>query len=105
MYFEPTFHKQCIVFQFGTVPLYLEWAPLDVLDSSQTTVPPVTSSAEPSTDAAPLKSTKTTLVKSLPLSTGDEDDPGESVPGATLFVKNLNFNTSDDSLREVSADR
>lgn len=34
----------------------------------------------------------------------DEDEEEESLPGSTLFVKNLNFSTTEETLREVSSD-
>lgn len=32
----------------------------------------------------------------------EEEDEEESIPGCTLFIKNLNFATTEDTLREVS---
>lgn len=34
----------------------------------------------------------------------DEDEEEESLPGSTLFVKNLNFSTTEETLREVSSE-
>ena len=33
----------------------------------------------------------------------ESDSEGEAVPGATVFVKNLNFNTQEADFKEVSA--
>lgn len=32
----------------------------------------------------------------------DEDEEEESIPGCTLFIKNLNFSTTEETLKEVS---
>lgn len=32
----------------------------------------------------------------------EEDEEEESVPGCTLFIKNLNFSTTEETLKEVS---
>lgn len=34
----------------------------------------------------------------------EEDEEEQILPGSTLFIKNLNFNTSEETLREVSAE-
>ncbi len=34
----------------------------------------------------------------------EEEEEEQILPGSTLFVKNLNFNTSEETLREVSAE-
>lgn len=31
----------------------------------------------------------------------DEDEEAENVPGSTLFIKNLNFSTTEETLQEV----
>lgn len=33
----------------------------------------------------------------------DEEEEEEILPGSTLFIKNLNFNTSEETLHEVSS--
>lgn len=32
----------------------------------------------------------------------EEEEEEESIPGCTLFIKNLNFNTTQETLKEVS---
>lgn len=34
----------------------------------------------------------------------EEDEEEENIPGCTLFIKNLNFATTEDTLKEVSND-
>lgn len=34
----------------------------------------------------------------------DDDDEEEILPGSTLFIKNLNFSTTEETLREVRSD-
>ena len=63
------------------MPLFLEWAPADIFGDSTATA------------AAPPSKTRSDKV------IGDVDDgDAEAEPTATLFVKNLNFETTSDVL-------
>jgi len=66
--------------QFKDLPLYLEWAPTGIF-SSNTVRAPEKGPAESSSD--------------------DEDASQPSIPGATLFVKNLSLSTTENALAEV----
>jgi len=68
--------------KFKHLPLYLEWAPLDVLSGEITAKP---ESQETNKDASEESS---------------EEDEGET-EGTSIFVKNLNFNTTEEKLKEV----
>ncbi|XP_075069988.1 putative RNA-binding protein 19 [Mixophyes fleayi] len=101
-FLEPTEAKQAFrklaYTKFQHVPLYLEWAPINVFSSSPTVM-----------KTEPIKDTKIeeqekecvetqTEQKSEP---DEEDDEEETLQGCTLFIKNLNFSTSEETLREV----
>lgn len=88
-FLEPTEAKRAFTklaySKFHHVPLYLEWAPVGVFLAKPEPVP------------------KTELVQDENEAEGDEDedeDEEESVPGATLFLKNLNFSTTEETLQE-----
>ncbi|XP_018416111.1 PREDICTED: probable RNA-binding protein 19 [Nanorana parkeri] len=100
---EPTeakqaFHKLAYT-KFQHVPLYLEWAPMDVFNT-----PPAGKKAEL------VNEDKTAEGDKGDISTGREEaqtdiksesEEEETLPGCTLFIKNLNFTTSEETLREV----
>lgn len=63
--------------KFRNMPLYLEWAPKDSLS---------------------VNTTKTEQPVQVEVEKDDETEPEE---GTTLFVKNLNFETTDEALKKV----
>lgn len=63
--------------KFKNMPLYLEWAPKDSLSAPSKTVQITTKVVE---------------------EVEEDEEPEE---GTTIFVKNLNFETTDEALREV----
>ncbi|XP_001807432.1 probable RNA-binding protein 19 [Tribolium castaneum] len=76
----------CLAYtKFKNVPLYLEWAPENSLGERKE--PPVTNE-------------DTTEVKQSENNNEVEETVEESEPDTTLFVKNLNFQTTDDGLRK-----
>ncbi|XP_036591321.1 probable RNA-binding protein 19 [Trichosurus vulpecula] len=101
--------------KFHDVPLYLEWAPMGIFschppqkkeqgdepggkEAAQTEARPEGEAAEntPEKGAAALEE--------KPDATGeeeDDEDEDESLPGCTLFIKNLNFSTTEEMLKEV----
>ncbi|OWA53427.1 putative RNA-binding protein 19 [Hypsibius exemplaris] len=92
--------------KFGSLPLFLEWAPQDVLEKrsgvpdasvhSKAAPLPVFLSdgaSVPDAAAAPDALTAPKVAKAIA-----EEVKEESIPGATVFVKNLSFATVDDSL-------
>ena len=83
---------------FNGNPLYLEWAPEDAFtkpaDKSQKVS---NSAADVAADAAQQTKPKPEIVEEKSNSTGSSKLLEEN---STLFVKNLNFNTTDESLRE-----
>ncbi|NXY82189.1 RBM19 protein, partial [Alcedo cyanopectus] len=121
-FLEPSEAKQAFTrlaySKFHSVPLYLEWAPMGVFFSPA----PQKKALE-----APEKEGKARLVTGKNIYSGledcsvsgeavkgleeasaqeeeeeeEEDEEEESIPGCTLFVKNLNFATTEDTLKET----
>lgn len=78
-------YKKLAYTKFQHVPLYLEWAPTEALK--------------------PINCDKTAVEKNVDKSKVSDDDDDEEEeesgePGSTLFVKNLNFDTTDESLKQ-----
>ncbi|KAM9392110.1 putative RNA-binding protein 19 isoform 2-T2 [Pholidichthys leucotaenia] len=87
-FLEPTEAKRAFTrlaySKFHHVPLYLEWAPVGVFTT-----------AKPEPDEAMKEDKKEEEVEK------SDDEEEESVPGSTLFIKNLNFSTTEDKLQET----
>ncbi|XP_013359156.1 PREDICTED: probable RNA-binding protein 19 isoform X2 [Chinchilla lanigera] len=103
--------------KFHHVPLYLEWAPMGVFSSTapQEKAPQkapaepegkdreepeaVADSETPETEkpaeGAAASTTKTEEEEE------EEEEEDDSLPGCTLFIKNLNFDTTEETLKEV----
>ncbi|XP_062593216.1 probable RNA-binding protein 19 [Saccostrea cucullata] len=77
--------------KFQHVPLYLEWAPMEVFRSSVVK----TEKEDTSQDSEIVKKEENEEESS-----DEEEDDGTPEPDSTLFVKNLNFTTTEESLRE-----
>ncbi|KAK2837318.1 hypothetical protein Q5P01_014530 [Channa striata] len=75
--------------KFHHVPLYLEWAPVGVF---------VTAKPEPDKEDK-LKEKKEKEEDEE--EEEEEDEEEESAPGSTLFIKNLNFSTTEEELQET----
>ncbi|XP_060803554.1 probable RNA-binding protein 19 [Amyelois transitella] len=91
--------------QFKTAPLYLEWAPENVfVKSKEKTTPNTETNASLEIDAKSQmvtedqKETSTVNKNELESEILEEDEAPEN--DTTLFVKNLNFVTTDDRLKE-----
>uniref|UniRef100_A0A3B4GPF6 Probable RNA-binding protein 19 n=1 Tax=Pundamilia nyererei TaxID=303518 RepID=A0A3B4GPF6_9CICH len=65
--------------KFHHVPLYLEWAPVGVFV------------AKPEPEEKKIENEEE----------DDEEEEEEALPGSTLFIKNLNFNTTEEKLLET----
>nr|XP_048278521.1 probable RNA-binding protein 19 [Myodes glareolus] len=98
--------------KFHHVPLYLEWAPIGVFGAapqkkdSQPAQTAEKDKAEPETALDPQGEKPSGEGAEAP--TGEmaeeeeeEEEEEESVPGCTLFIKNLNFSTTEETLKEV----
>uniref|UniRef100_A0A8D0ARE2 Probable RNA-binding protein 19 n=1 Tax=Sander lucioperca TaxID=283035 RepID=A0A8D0ARE2_SANLU len=90
-FLEPTEAKRAFTrlaySKFRHIPLYLEWAPVGVF---------VAAKPEPEKDEA-MKEEK----KDEKEEEEEEEEEEESAPGSTLFIKNLNFSTTEEKLQEV----
>ncbi|XP_042765774.1 probable RNA-binding protein 19 isoform X1 [Panthera leo] len=99
------------------VPLYLEWAPVGVFSSSapqkkEPRDPPTGPAEEGAAEPETLPDNETPEGEK-PTERGAEEAPAkeeedeeeeeeeESPPGCTLFIKNLNFATTEETLKEV----
>ncbi|XP_055080264.1 probable RNA-binding protein 19 [Periophthalmus magnuspinnatus] len=90
-FLEPTEAKRAFTklaySKFHHIPLYLEWAPVGVFM------------------AKPEPEREKEEAKKLAMEEEEDDDveeeEEESVPGSTLFIKNLNFNTTEETLQET----
>ncbi|XP_058850805.1 probable RNA-binding protein 19 isoform X2 [Acipenser ruthenus] len=102
-FLEPTEAKRAFTklayTKFQHVPLYLEWAPMDVFSG------PLPNSVQ---KQEPLCSPALEVKETKPESSGEggseeeeEEEEEESQPGCTLFIKNLNFTTTEDTLRQA----
>ncbi|KAJ8890365.1 hypothetical protein PR048_009873 [Dryococelus australis] len=92
--------------RFKHLPLYLEWAP-----SNTFTSPTADEKLAKDKDTAQAKNT---ILKNMPASIAEKDvkppkddvnnssdeENDEPEPNSTLFIKNLNFKTSEDNIRE-----
>uniref|UniRef100_A0A3Q2ZHE5 Probable RNA-binding protein 19 n=1 Tax=Hippocampus comes TaxID=109280 RepID=A0A3Q2ZHE5_HIPCM len=86
-FLEPTEAKRAFTrlaySKFHHVPLYLEWAPVGVFVATK----------------AEKKQQKDEKDKDE--EEEEEEEEEDSVPGSTLFIKNLNFSTTEETLQEV----
>ncbi|KAM7271765.1 hypothetical protein ACFE04_030979 [Oxalis oulophora] len=79
--------------RYKDVPLYFEWAPADIIDHNST----VQSDNKSAVGEDVVK--KVTLEQSID-GVSDMDVDPDKVESRSVFVKNLNFKTSDDGLKE-----
>ncbi|XP_078410180.1 putative RNA-binding protein 19 isoform X2 [Cetorhinus maximus] len=96
-FLEPTEAKRAFTklaySKFQHVPLYLEWAPMDVFCSP---IPEMKNPEEkPSNTAQGAKAKDENEADDL------SEDEEERIPGCTLFVKNLNFLTTEETLMKA----
>ncbi|XP_052219695.1 probable RNA-binding protein 19 isoform X2 [Dreissena polymorpha] len=88
--------------KFRHVPLYLEWAPMEVF---KTQPPEKTSVSLEGTKGEGLQEIKDakgepTSKITAPVTNDDDEEEEEEDVGSVLFVKNLNFDTTDDDLKQ-----
>lgn len=81
--------------KFKNLPLYLEWAPENSLNVKKETVHSKDNGDEVAETKSDLPSTEVNQEEL------DNDEGETPEPDTTLFVKNLNFETTDDVLRKV----
>jgi multiple RNA-binding domain-containing protein 1 len=79
--------------RFKHVPIYLEWAPLAAKPHSDSTKGEETPQL--------TKEVSTNPTKTLEDADDAEEEELSSAPTATLYIKNLNFNTTQENLRQL----
>ena len=77
--------------RFKNVPLYLEWAPLAASQN-----PPQASNGEGEEEA-----TEVQLTKSKEVVPETEEEPVVDGPAPSIYIKNLNFSTTEEQLKKV----
>ncbi|XP_030632510.1 putative RNA-binding protein 19 isoform X2 [Chanos chanos] len=109
-FLEPTEAKRAFLrlayTKFQHVPLYLEWAPVGVF-----TTPAPSKTKKHTAEANSVSQDGAPAQKDTDKTAGqdqeeeddeeEEEDDDESLPGATLFIKNLNFSTTEETLRQT----
>ncbi|XP_023963860.2 probable RNA-binding protein 19 [Chrysemys picta bellii] len=109
-FLEPTEAKRAFTklaySKFQHVPLYLEWAPMGVFscpppEKKQPEIPGEEGEARLGTAGDETEEAKKGSEKIAVDEEEEEDEDEESVPGCTLFIKNLNFATTEDTLMET----
>ncbi|XP_067911254.1 probable RNA-binding protein 19 isoform X2 [Heterodontus francisci] len=97
-FLEPTEAKQAFTklaySKFQHVPLYLEWAPMDVF----CTPIPEMKKAEKKQN---IEEDQSNQAKDENEADDSSEDEEECIPGCTLFVKNLNFLTTEETLMKA----
>ncbi|XP_038646676.1 probable RNA-binding protein 19 isoform X3 [Scyliorhinus canicula] len=96
-FLEPTEAKQAFTklaySKFQHVPLYLEWAPMDVFCSSNPEMK--------NPEKKPNNTAQDSEVKDENEADDLSEDEEERIPGCTLFVKNVNFLTTEETLMKA----
>uniref|UniRef100_A0A670ZW33 RNA binding motif protein 19 n=1 Tax=Pseudonaja textilis TaxID=8673 RepID=A0A670ZW33_PSETE len=117
-FLEPTEAKKAFTklaySKFQHIPLYLEWAPMGVFSGPGTKMSEVEeqkeSEEQTQKDSLIFPSLAGIFGKSDALKEmkeeeeeeeEEEEKEEESLPGCTIFIKNLNFSTTEDTLKEV----
>jgi multiple RNA-binding domain-containing protein 1 len=101
--------KKLVYKKFKSVPIYLEWAPVDVFDGKLEDVEEKTNVSELKYQSQNHKNYLYEYIyyfmkdnKQGEAEVPSEDDDAEYEENATIFVKNLNFDTTEDSLKKVN---
>ncbi|XP_030893656.1 probable RNA-binding protein 19 isoform X3 [Leptonychotes weddellii] len=100
--------------KFHHAPLYLEWAPVGIFSSSAPQTkepqdPPAGPAEEDRAEPETLPDNETPGgekpaeggAADCPEKVEEEEEEEESLPGCTLFIKNLNFSTTEETLKGV----
>ncbi|XP_053353543.1 probable RNA-binding protein 19 [Clarias gariepinus] len=99
-FLEPTEAKRAFTrlaySKFQHVPLYLEWAPTAVFST-----PPKQHKAADLEAMNKNAADQQTNIKKEEEDEQEDEEEEEILPGSTLFVKNLNYSTTEESLQET----
>ncbi|TPX32212.1 hypothetical protein SmJEL517_g04621 [Synchytrium microbalum] len=85
--------------KFKHLPLFLEWAPTGTFSSPpETTIPQITPAPTPApAEPTPIPAAPITLTATP----DDMDLTTQTGPTTTLFIKNLNFDTTESALKDI----
>ncbi|XP_026574436.1 probable RNA-binding protein 19 [Pseudonaja textilis] len=108
-FLEPTEAKKAFTklaySKFQHIPLYLEWAPMGVFSGPGTKMSEVEEQKESEEQTQKGIFGKSDALKEMKEEEEEEEEEEEkeeeSLPGCTIFIKNLNFSTTEDTLKEV----
>uniref|UniRef100_A0A665X1Q7 Probable RNA-binding protein 19 n=1 Tax=Echeneis naucrates TaxID=173247 RepID=A0A665X1Q7_ECHNA len=104
-FLEPTEAKRAFTrlaySKFHHVPLYLEWAPVGVFVSAKPEPGSPTKANTHNPEKEVVKEDKREVEVEVEEEEEDEEEEEESAPGSTLFIKNLNFSTTEEKLQET----
>ncbi|XP_015682553.1 probable RNA-binding protein 19 [Protobothrops mucrosquamatus] len=104
-FLEPTEAKKAFTklaySKFQHIPLYLEWAPTGVFSGPGKKTPEVEEQKEGDEQTQRGVSEKSDAQKEMEEEEEEEEEEEGSLPGCTIFIKNLNFSTTEDTLKEV----
>ncbi|CAL1402353.1 unnamed protein product [Linum trigynum] len=81
--------------RYKDAPLYLEWAPVDILNPSF-----ISKDDQTSNTAAGQDDVKRVMLEQSVEGISEADIDPDRIESRSLYVKNLNFKTSDDSLKQ-----
>ncbi|NWV01255.1 RBM19 protein, partial [Upupa epops] len=88
--------------KFHSVPLYLEWAPMGVfINPAPQKKNPEAPEVEGKAGLMPGEAVEGSQDTAAQEEEEEEEEEEESIPGCTLFIKNLNFATTEDTLKET----
>uniref|UniRef100_A0A8C8VE71 Probable RNA-binding protein 19 n=1 Tax=Pelusios castaneus TaxID=367368 RepID=A0A8C8VE71_9SAUR len=109
-FLEPTEAKRAFTklaySKFQHVPLYLEWAPMGVFscpppEKKKPEIPEEEGEAKLGTAGDETEEAQKGSEEVAADEEEEEEEEEESVPGCTLFIKNLNFATTEETLKEM----
>ncbi|KAM6422714.1 putative RNA-binding protein 19 isoform 1-T4 [Liasis olivaceus] len=106
-FLEPTEAKRAFTklaySKFQHIPLYLEWAPMGVFSGPGGKASEVEKQMEGEAQTQRGISENSHAQKEMEEEEEEkeEEEEEESLPGCTIFIKNLNFSTTEDTLKEV----
>lgn len=87
--------------KFKHLPLYLEWAPEDTFTTDALGPPEKIEAPESSIKVQEIPRKNEVSSTKVEENKKEEDDEEEPEPDTTLYIKNLNFSTTDDQLKKV----
>lgn len=104
-FLEPTEAKRAFTklaySKFRHIPMFLEWVPMGVFSGPGKKHPEVSDSKKEGSEQPTTASGEKEEGKMDTEEEDEEDSEDESSPGCTLFIKNLNFATTEETLREA----